>query len=144
MPNDKYENEIRDILNRMDNFIPEGGGSPRRPQRPSQPSPWSAWRSGLRRQLFLYNSTQLLAGWVLLALAAALLHKIFPPLGMLAALGSVACLLGAILIPMLSRQYGRSERRWRGKVIDYQPAKIRRSFSWRYAWWRIKSFFGFR
>lgn len=146
MPNDKhdkYEDEIREILNRIDNFIPEGGQR-RVPPRQPRPAPWSGWMASFRRQLYSYSSTQFLVGWVLLALLAGLLHKVYPPFGMMAAIGSVACLLAAILLPMLSRQYGRSERRWRGRVVDYEPIRLRQPFSWRYMWWRIKSIFGFR
>lgn len=143
MPNEKYEDEIRDILNRMDKFIPDEGAQRRPPQ--SQPNPWAVWLSGVRRRLYSYNSTQLLVSWVMLALAAGLLRKVYPPFGVMAAVLSVACLLGAILLPMLSRQYGQPERRWRGRIIDVQqPARLRRPFSWRYTWWRIKTFFGFR
>jgi hypothetical protein len=146
MPDDKhekYEDEIREILNRMDNFIPEGSQRSVPPRRPSPP-PWSGWTTNLRRRLYGYNSTSFLVGWVLLALAAGLLHKIYSPFGALAALASVGCLLAAILLPMISREFGTPEHRWRGRTIDYQPARIRRPFSWRYTWWRIKSFFGFR
>ncbi len=144
MPNDKYEDEIRDILNRMDQFIPDENQTRRRQQPPRRPSAWSLWLAGLRRQLAAYDSLTLMVGCVLFALAAGLLHRIFPALGALLALASVACLLGALLLPMVSRRYGRPERRWRGQVIDYQPARMRRPFSWRYVWWRIKSLFGFR
>ncbi len=140
---DKYEDEIREILNRMDNFIPEGSQRNVPPRRPSPP-PWSGWMTSFRRNIYRYDSNSLLVGWVLLALVAGLMHKIYPPFGALAALASVACLLGAILLPIVSREFGTTERRWRGQVIDYQPARIRRPFSWRYTWWRIKSFFGFR
>jgi len=146
MPNDKhdrYEEEIREILNRMDNFIPEGSQRPVPPRQPSSP-PWNGWTMNLRRRLYEYDSNSLLVGWVLLALAGALLHRIYPPFGALAALASVGCLLLAILLPMISRDFGVPERRWRGRVIDYQPARIRRPFSWRYTWWRIKSFFRLR
>ncbi len=142
MPNERYEDEIREILNRMDRFIPEEAQR-NRPQR-SEPNPWGIWLSGLRRKLYSYNSTSLLVGWVMLALVAGLFHKIYPPFGMMAAVLSVACLLGAILMPMLSRRYGQPERRWRGRVIEDQPVRLRRPFSWRYTWWRIKTFFGFR
>ncbi len=142
MPNDKYEDEIRDILNRMDNFVPEDGQAPRRePPRPRQPSPLSIWAANLRRRLATFDSTSMIVGCIVLALAAGILHKIFPPFGALAGLASAACLLGAILVPMFSRRYGRADRHWRGRVIDYQPVRMRQPFSWRYLWWRIKRFF---
>lgn len=146
MPNEKYEDEIRNILNRMDNFIPDENAAQRPPQRqPSSPNPWVIWLNGLRRQLYGYNSTSLLVGWVMFALAAGILHKVYQPFGVIAAVLSVTCLLGAILLPLLSRQYGQPERRWRGRVVDFQqPARMRRPFSWRYTWWRIKTFFGFK
>jgi hypothetical protein len=143
MPNDKYEDEIRDILNRMDNFVPDEKQT-RRPPPPRQPNSLSVWMAKLTRQASAYDSTSLLIWWIVLALGAGILARIYPPLGAMAALASVACLLGAILLPMISRRYGRPERRWRGRIIDYQPARIRRPLTWRYVWWRIKSFFGFR
>ena len=147
MPNEKYEDEIRNILNRMDKFIPEesAGQGPRRQQSNGPSNPWAIWLAGVRRQLYGYDSTSLLVGWVMFGLAAGILHKVYQPFGLIAAVVSVICLLGAILLPMFSHRYGQPERRWRGRVIDYQqPARIRRSFSWRYTWWRIKTFFGFR
>ncbi|MGI5835816.1 MAG: hypothetical protein ACOX87_04900 [Chloroflexota bacterium] len=147
MPNEKYEDEIRNILNRMDQFIPEENTGPRQQQRRpnSSSNPWAIWLTGVKRQLYGYNSTSLLVGWVMFALAAGILHKVYQPFGVIAAVLSVACLMGAILLPMLSRRYGQPEHRWRGRVIDYQqPIRLRRPFSWRYTWWRIKTFFGFR
>ena len=76
MPDDskkseKYEKEIRDILNRMDDFIPEDGprGIPRRPP-PQQPRSRKGWSFDFRKWLYSYNSTSLLAGLVIFALAA--------------------------------------------------------------------------
>lgn len=100
--------------------------------------------ANLRRQFYSYNPTSFLVACVVLALAAGILRKIYPPFGAMAALLSVACLVAAIALPMISRHYGLPERRWRGKTIDYEPPRIQRPFSWRYTWWRIKSFFGFR
>lgn len=145
MPKDRYEDEIRDLLNRMDNFIPDDGETRNRPRpRPSKSGGSGDWMNNLRRKLYGYSSETLLVAWVVTALAAGLLHKIYPPFGALAAIISVGCLLAAILLPVLSRNYGRPERRWRGRVIDTEPVRIRRPFSWRYTWWRIKQFFGFR
>lgn len=143
MPNEKYEDEIREILNRMDQFIPDEGSSSR--QREREPAPRSDWTADLRRKLYGYSSTSYLVAFVLLALLAGILRKIYPPFGMMAALLSVACLLAAIALPLLSSRYGRPERRWRGRIIDdREPRPIRRPFSWRYTWWRIKTFLGLR
>jgi di/tricarboxylate transporter len=143
MPHDKYEDEIRDILNKMDDFVPDGEDRPR--PRPKAPPPWSGWVARMRLRLNGYDSTTFMAAMVMLALGGWLLHKIYPPFGAIAALGSVACLLIAIGLPMISRRYGTTETRWRGKVIDYEPYRIRRSGStWQYVWWRIKKFFGLR
>lgn len=144
MPHDRYEDEIREILNKMDEFVPDGEERPKR-RRQKTPSRWSSWMTKLRRQLNGYDSTAYMAAMIVLALAAGLLHRIYPPFGAIAAILSVACLLMAIGLPILSRRYGTAERRWRGKIIDYEPYRIRRSgSSWQYIWWRIKKFFGLR
>lgn len=152
MPDDskkseKYEKEIRDILNRMDDFIPEDGlrSVPRRPP-PQQPRSRKGWSFDFRKWLYSYNSTSLLAGLVIFALAAGLLTRLnMGFLAGLAALIASVCLVGVIFLPMLSRGYGRPEKRWRGQVIDLnEPTRLRQPFSWRHVWWRIKRFFGFR
>ena len=142
MPRDKYEDEIREILNRMDNFVPEGGQR-ERPRRQAPP-PWSHWMSDLRRRLYGYNSTSFLVGFIMLALAAGLLHRIYAPFGLLTALLSVGCLVAALVLPFFSQRYGRPEQRWRGRIIELDSYRPRQPFSWRRTWWRIKTFFGFR
>jgi hypothetical protein len=144
MPHDKYEDEIREILNKMDEFVPDG--EERQKRRPPTPPPWSGWMTRLRRQLNSYDSTSLMAAMVMFALAAWLLRILsLRPLAALAAILSVACLLIAIGLPLISRRYGAQERRWRGKIIEYEPYRIRRSgSSWQLIWWRIKRFFGMR
>lgn len=144
MPNDKYEDEIRDILNRMDRFIPEDDPRGRRRQQPPPKRPQSDWLVEVRRKLATYNSTSYLVGTIVFALVAGILHRIYPPFGMIAALLSVGCLLAAIVLPMLSRSYGRPEQRWRGRVIELSDYRPRQPFSWRLTWWRIKRFFGWR
>lgn len=143
MPHDRYEDEIRDILNKMDEFVPDGEEKPK--PRPQTPPPWSGWMDRLKRQLYGHDSTTYMAATVVLALLAGLLHRVYPPFGSIAAILSVACLLLAIGLPLISRRYGTPERRWRGKIIDYEPYRIKRSGSaWQYLWWRIKRLFGMR
>lgn len=147
MPNDKmdkYEEEIRDILNRMDDFIPEGSSRQEpKPQKRQQPK-GGGWTLDFRRRLYTYNSSSFLMGTVLFAIAAAILTKVYQPFGMIAALLSVGCLLIAITLPMISRGYGRPEKRWRGRLIEMDSYRANPSPSWRQAWWRIKRFFGWR
>ncbi len=145
MPPDKYEDEIREILNRMDNFVPDGNEGPR-PLRKQQPLPWSGWSSQFRRKVYTLNSTSVLASMVGLALVAAIMMRIYPPFAAIAATLSLACLVLAIALPMVSRRYGMPEKRWRGKVIDYEPYRIKRSggSSWQMLLWQLKRFFRIR
>jgi len=142
MPNDRYEDEIREILNRMDRFVPDGEQR-ERPRRQTPPT-WSQWLADLRRRLYAYSSTSFMVSFILLALAAGLLHKIYAPFGFLAAILSVGCLLAAILLPVVSRHYGRPEQRWRGRIIELDAYRPRQPFSWRRTWWRIKRYLGLR
>jgi hypothetical protein len=147
---DKYEEEIRDILNRMDTFIPEGSKEPpklnkfRDPAQQGQQSSGGTWSGDLRRKVYSYNSTSFMVGTIVFAISAAILGRVFPSLGMIAALLAVVCLLLAILLPIISRSYGRPEKRWRGKVVELDSYRATPSPSWRQAWWRIKRFLGFR
>ncbi len=145
MPPDKYEDEIREILNKMDDF-PGGDERPKARKRPPSPPPWAGWTSKFRRQIYTYDSMSFLAAMVVLALAAGLLQRIYPPFAGIAAALSVTCLVIAIGLPMVSRRYGTTERRWRGKIIDYEPYRIKRTggSSWQYIWYRIKKLFRIR
>jgi hypothetical protein len=144
----KYEEEIRDILNRMDSFIPEGSKEPPKLNKYRDPeqqrSSGANWSGDLRRKVYSYNSTSFMVGTIVFAISAAILGRIYPPIGMIAALLAVACLLMAILLPIVARTYGRPEKRWRGKVVELDSYRASPSPSWRQAWWRLKRFFGFR
>jgi len=146
MPPDKYEDEIREILNKMDDFVAEGEERPKPKPRPQAPPVWSGWTKRFRRQIYTFSSTSFMAGTVIFALAAGLLQRIYPPFGGIAAVLAVGCLLMAIFLPMVSRRYGMPEKRWRGKVIDYEPYRIKRSggSSWQYFVYRLKKFFRLR
>jgi hypothetical protein len=146
---DKYEEEIRDILNRMDSFIPEGSKEPPKLNKYREPSSGQkssggSWSGNFRRNLYSYNSTSFMVGTIVFAISAAILGRIYPPFGMIAALLAVGCLLIAILLPIISRSYGQPEKRWRGKVVELDSYRATPSPSWRQTWWRIKRFFGFR
>ena len=144
MPPDKYEDEIREILNKMDDFVPDGEERPK-PRRQTPP-PWSSWMGRFRKQIYTYDSMTFMAAMVVFALAAGLLQRIYPPFAGIAAALGVTCLVIAIGLPMVSRRYGTTERRWRGKIIDYEPYRIKRTggSSWQYLWYRIKKFFRIR
>lgn len=144
MPPDRYEDEIREILNKMDDFVPDGSEKPK-PRRKSPP-PWSGWSSRFRRQIYTFDSMSFMAAMVILALAAGLFQRIYPPFAGIAAALSAACLVIAIALPMVSRRYGMPERRWRGKIIDYEPYRIKRTggSSWQYLWYRLKKLFRIR
>lgn len=145
MPPDRYEDEIREILKKMDDFVPDGDERPK-PRRQATPPPWSGWGARFRKKIYTYDSMTFLAAMVILALAAGLLQRIYPPFAGMAAVLSVACLVIAIGMPMVSRRYGMPERKWRGKVIDYEPYRIKRTggSSWQYFWYRVKKFFRIR
>ncbi len=117
MPNKKYEREIEDLLKRLD------FGEPERPKS-SPKQNRSGWQQRLGQR---WSSLGLGGSWRQLMLVSFLLIFVAFALGI--TVPGIAGFLGmaAVLLFVLAyfssfvKQQPRSEKRWRGQVIDGQP-----------------------
>lgn len=131
----RYEREIDDILRRM-------GGGPRRgtARRLSRLFSRAGTSLGSLLARFRRRSTveQLMIASIVLWLGSIPLGWIFPGSALVRTMNvvGIVCFLAALVLSFAQhRRYGPSEKRWRGRVIDYRPASF--SLGWYLRrWWR--------
>ena len=123
----KYEREIDEIVRRrMDDRL-TGETSDSRPQLEIGDSV----RGVLDGVGWRITPTRLLVLGVGLAFAGYFLRFAFPLLAVLAGLLAVVVLLSALVLSILSsRPFGKSERLWRGREMDYKIYDSPRAPSW--------------
>lgn len=123
----KYEREIDEIVRRrMDDRSP-GEKSDFRPQLDIGDSA----RGVLGAVGWRITPARLLVLGVVLAFAGYFLRLGFPLLAALAGLLAVVLLLSALVVSILiSRPFGKSERLWRGRELDYNIYDGPRGPSW--------------
>lgn len=137
-PMKRYEREIAELLEKMDDFIPDK--APRRKKR--------APNRRIRRLIRLIQSlnitpttditpTSLIIASVVLAFLAYLFHDFFRPVAPLASVASVCLLLAALAMSIIRRRR-QIQRRWRGRVIELDNYRSGSFFArLRYRWRRI-------
>ncbi len=133
---DKVQREIEELLDKLDNFVPEDRlASKIRKRRRAETGPGAierAWKRVSRVSL----GQAMLAG-----LALIVISWIFrSPLGSLASpvmIAGIVLVIGAFVLSVVngdSRRTiagGRQEKRWRGQVIDYsEPSTTSRIRDW--------------
>ncbi|MBI2952909.1 MAG: hypothetical protein HYY30_01240 [Chloroflexi bacterium] len=138
----RYEREIAELLDKMDEFIPSE--RPRRSKRG-----WSRyfaiyayrlrnWPGGIAQIISArsLSSTTLIIACIALALLAYLLRDLFRPAAPFASIASVAFLIAALLQHAIQRRRA-PEKRWRGQVIQMESYRRGRFSSLGYRWHRI-------
>lgn len=132
---DKVQREIEELLDRLDNFVPEDRlASKIRKRRHAETDPGLLERTWKRVSHFSLGQA-MLAG-----LALILISWVFrSPLGSLASpvmIVGIILVIGAFVLSVVngdSRRTiaGRQEKRWRGQVIDYsEPSPASRIRDW--------------
>lgn len=118
MPRKSYEDEIRELLNRMDTFLPDGGRGRRAGN--SVGAWWRQVTAG--RQVQPLTPHRLMAAAIILMLFSWL-FTLFPPLLRLAGLTSLASVILFVTALVLAVRTGMrptfgGSQLWRGRVIE--------------------------
>jgi len=131
MPEPKYEQEIRSILDQMDEFLPEDQSRPVmiRPSKrpipiPVQPQPTASW---------LINYPFFVAALLVIVGRYVILPLLGPQIALAFGLAAGACIVLTLIQAV--RQYRRGssyERRWRGQVLPPAPSPFQQSLA---QWW---------
>jgi hypothetical protein len=123
MADDKVKREIEELLNRLDEFVPEKG-TPRKERRTSQVASDAA--GGLFAQLGGSISLKhvMLAAFALVVIAF-LTMPIAPMLGRWVAIGGLILFVTAFVLSFFSRtpEAPKVEKRWRGEVMDLDSGR---------------------
>ena len=136
-----YEDDIRDILDRMDNFLPEKG-QPRQGRRRrsygQRPAAGGTWRNFTAQfQGGSLTPHKLMGGSVLLMLFGWLLGIFSPVLAQLCTIIAIAGFVIGIIWSIRSRggahTVSSSQQYWRGQVIEMPGRSWQDSLR---AWWR--------
>jgi hypothetical protein len=139
-PPDKLQREIEELLDRLDNFVPEERFTAkmrnRRRQPTSRPQP-PGWLDRVQKRLERITLGQvLIAGLIILAVSFLFDGPLGGAARWLTILGLVMT-VGAFVLSVIrggSNQaavQGRVQRRWRGQIIEYgEPSRIDRVRGW--------------
>lgn len=116
MPDDDIEREIKDILDRLDNFVPEESVASRFSKRTSQ------WASDVQRAVVSRLARISLGQVMLAALAMIVLAWLFryvnPGVARWVIIGGVILLVVSFVASLRGSRTSKNEKRWRGRVID--------------------------
>lgn len=134
----RYEKEIKDILEKIEDFLPPG-------QEPSEKRKQPGILDGLKRRIagirLTFSPGQIFVTGLVLVTMAFILSFFSRGLTIYVGLAGGLLMALAYVLFLLGKQTRRQEKRWRGRIIDLEE---RRQGSWRYYWWRIKRMFGRR
>jgi hypothetical protein len=138
MPDDKVKREIEELLNRLDDFVPEQGQS-RKERKTSAVRP--SVGDDLLSQLGNISLKHVMLAAFALVVVAFLAMPVAPMLGRWIAIGGLILFVTAFALSFFNRTPSapRVERRWRGEVIDLDSEGAGPSFRERLrAWFESK------
>jgi hypothetical protein len=129
MPDDDIEREIKDILEKLDNFVPEESVASRFGKRTA------SWASDLQRAVVSRIAGISLSQVMLAALALIVLAWLFryvnPGVARWAIIAGVILLVVSFVASLRSSRAASNEKRWRGRVIDLsEPSLADRLRAW--------------
>ena len=115
---DRIEREIEEILRKIDDFVPEGGGGRRPQRRPSRPAQQPSAQGWFSRRLAAISLTQVM-WWALFVVIVAFFARAVPGMEWVM-IGSLILFVTAFFLSRgrVSRTAGGPEKRWRGQPID--------------------------
>ena len=129
MPDDDIEREIKDILDKLDDFVPEESVASRFSKRTAQ------WASDLQRAVVSRLARISLSQVMLAALAMIVLAWIFryvnPAIARWVIIAGLILLAVSFVASLRGSRTAKNERRWRGRAIDLSgPSFAERLRDW--------------
>jgi hypothetical protein len=129
MPNDDIEREIKDILERLDHFVPEERATSRFGKRTSR------WASdvyrGVASRLASISLSQVMLAALAMVVFAWLFRFVNPAVARWVIIAGVILLVVSFVASLRASRTAGNEKRWRGQVIDLSgPSFADRLRSW--------------
>jgi hypothetical protein len=134
MPDDKVQREIEELLNKLDEFVPEKK-SPRRERKTSQVAPNLG--DGLLNQLGSISLKHVMLAAFALVVIAFLAMPVAPMLGRWVVIAGLILFVTAFALSFFNKTPSapRVEKRWRGEVMDLDSGAGGPSFGDRLRAW---------
>ncbi len=127
MPDDKIQREIEEILNRLDEFVPEEGLASRMRRRSGEGA--SGLVNGLARALLAplvgISLRQVLLTSLMLVVVGFLAMRVHPIFGRWILVGGLILFFTSFALSFFSRGPAKTEpRRWRGRSIELNKPSL--------------------
>ncbi len=123
MPDDRIQREIEDILNKLDDFVPEKRPS-RRIRRRSSDAAAAFGRAVLGPIARISLSHVMMAALAMIVIAFFLGMKIQPLFARWAILAGLILFGTAFALSFVSRGAPETDKRWRGRAIEYREPSL--------------------
>jgi hypothetical protein len=122
MADDKVQREIEELLNRLDEFVPEKG-APRKERKTSYVA--SNVGDGLLAQIGNISLKHVMLAAFALVIIAFLTMPVAPVLGRWVAIAGLILFATAFVLSFFNRPSApKGERRWRGEVMDLESPSL--------------------
>jgi hypothetical protein len=130
MPDDKIQREIEDILNRLDNFVPDEGVASRMRRRSSGAA--NAFARAVIAPLARISLRQVMLTALILVVVGFIGMRVNPMFGRWLLIGGVILFLTSFALSLFSRASPPTvEKRWRGQPMELrEPGLSDRLRSW--------------
>ena len=129
MPDDKIQREIEDILNRLDNFVPEESVASRMRRHSSGAA--AGFVRAMLAPLAGISLRQVMLTALILVVVGFIAMRINPLFGRWVLVGGVILFLTSFALSFFSRGPAKTEKRWRGQPIElHEPSLGDRLRAW--------------
>lgn len=122
MPDDKIEREIEDILNRLDDFVPEETVADRMRRRSSGAA--AAFGRALIAPLARISLRHVMLTALALVVLGFLAMKVHPLFGRWVLVGGVILFLTSFSLSFFNRGPTKTEKRWRGQPLELNEPSL--------------------
>ncbi len=122
MPDDKIQREIEDILNRLDNFVPEESVASRMRRRSSGAA--AGFGRALLAPLAGISLRQVMLTALILVVVGFLAMRIHPLFGRWVLVGGVILFLTSFALSFFSRGPAKTEKHWRGRPLELDEPSL--------------------
>jgi hypothetical protein len=122
MPDDKIEREIEDILNRLDDFVPEETVADRMRRRSSDAA--AAFGRAIIAPLARISLRHVMLTALALVVLGFLAMRVHPLFGRWVLVGGVILFLTSFALSFFNRGPAKTEKRWRGQPMELNERSL--------------------
>ena len=122
MPDDKIQREIEDILNRLDDFVPEETAASRMRRRSSDAA--ASFGRALLAPIAGISIRSVMLTALILVVVGFLGMRVQPMFGRWLLIGGVILFLSAFALSFIGHSSTQTEQRWRGRPLELREPSL--------------------